>query len=173
MALPRILTVEKGKVVIDEGILSIPEFKDVIEVLGINYLQYLYDKYDPESPYGHLDDDEREQEIIKDIPEDLDLNDFTMVKAIQKCEKLYNSPVRKILNGAKRAVEKLSVYFETEELESGRDGNLGAVVTAVIKLPQIITAYQAAENAYKQEVQKSRGNTKRAIDEDFVSNYDD
>lgn len=172
MAIPRILTVEKGKVVIDEAILSIPELKEVWNTYQeIVYLQYLWARFDPESSYLDYDESERLDKIIQDFP--CDINDFTMIKAINKCEELYNSPLRKILNGAKRAVENLSIYLETTEIEDGRDGNLTQIISAITNLSKIIKAYQDAENAYKQEIQKSRGNMKRASDEDFEPDYND
>jgi hypothetical protein len=172
MSIPKILTVLEGKVVIDESVLSIPELKAVWETYQeIVYLQYLWARFDPESPYFDYDETERLDKIIGDYP--CDINDFTMIVAINKCEELYNSPIRKILMGAKKAVENLSLYLGTSEIESGRDGNLAQIVTTIKSLPQILKAYQEAENAYKMEVQKSRGNTKRAIDEDYNSDYDD
>jgi hypothetical protein len=134
-------------------------------------IEYLWARFDPESPYFDYDETERLDKIIGDYP--CDINDFTMIVAINKCEELYNSPIRKILMGAKKAVENLSLYLGTSEIESGRDGNLAQIVTTIKSLPQILKAYQEAENAYKMEVQKSRGNTKRAIDEDYNSDYDD
>lgn len=172
MSLPKILETEKDKVVINETILSIPEFKELWDTYQeLEYFQYLWARFDPESSYFNLEEDERLDKILEDFP--CDLNDFVMIKAMNKCEQLYDSPIRKILDGAKRGVENLAAYLKTAEIEAGRDGNLAQIVTTIKSLPQILKAYQEAENAYKQEVQKSRGNIRRAIDEDYDPDYDD
>lgn len=176
MSLPRILEVENNKVVINEVILSIPEFKDLIESLDIDTalmcFQYIWAMYDPQSPYFNFDETEREEMILKDFPVHKYLNDLEMVSAIEKAEKLYNSPVRKILRGTKSAVEKLVEYFDTMTIEAGRDGNITAVKAAIVDMPKMIKAYQEAEQAYKTEVQRNRGDMKSAIDDDYEPDYD-
>ncbi len=171
MALPKILTCYKGQVVVDEVVLAIPELKELYEVKGINYLQYLYCKYDPESPYLNFTEEERDDQIIKDIPEELDMNNLTFVFAANKCEKLYDSPYRRILKGAKIAMDNLSTYLATVEVSGGREGNFTAIVNAIEKLPKVLAGYAAAENAYKMEVQKNRAGMKSAVDEDFNEDY--
>lgn len=172
MSLPKILTVHKGQVVIDESVLSIPEFKECYEVLGINYLQFLWAKFDPQSPYQNYSEYDRDDFIIKDLPENINRHDITFIQASNKCEELYFSPIRKILKGAKKAIENLSGYLETEEIIAGRDGNLSQIVTTIKTLPQIIKAYKEAEFAYNQEVQSNRADAMNAIDEGFEDNYD-
>ncbi len=172
MAIPRIINVEKGKVVIDEYILSVPELKEVWNTYQeIVYLQYLFARFDPESPYFSYEESERLDKILQDHP--CDVNDFVMIKAINKCEELYDTPIRKILKGTKKAIENLSTYLETTELEAGHNGNLAQVVTTIKSLPQILKSYQDVEQAYKTEVQRNRGDSQSAIDEDFEGNYDD
>lgn len=174
MSLPKILDVSEGKVVINESILSIPEFLQVWEKYkDIQIFQYIYSMYDPESPYGNIDELDKEEFILKDYPIHGYLNEIDVIRCIEKAEKLYDSPIRKILKGTKNAVEKLVSYFDTMTIESGRDGNIAAVKSAIVDMPKIITAYQNAEQAYKQEVQRSRGDIQSAVDEDYESNYDD
>lgn len=177
MSLPRILEVENGKVIINETILSIPEFKELNESLDIDTslmcFQYIWAMLDPYSPFFNFDETEREEQVLKDFPIHKYLNDLEMVSAIEKAEKLYNSPVRKILRGTKNAVEKLVEYFDTMTIESGRDGNITAVKAAIVDMPKIIKAYQEAEQAYKTEVQRNRGDVQSAVDEDIDDDYND
>lgn len=173
--LPRILTVSQNKIVLDETIFAIPEFKTLIEYTEGDTLPFMYiwAMYDPQSPYMNLDDIEREEQVLKDYPVYEHLQTMEMVNAIEKAEKLYFSPLRKILKGAKRAIENISSFMEDTEVSDGRDGNLTQIVSTIKSLPQILKAYQEAENAYKQELQRNRGDMKSAIDDDYESNYDD
>lgn len=176
MSLPKILTVENDRVVINEVILSIPEFRELYKVYNkdVRPFQYLWAMYDPESPYMNYEEIlEREERIQEDFAGDYTVNDYEMAKAIRRCEELYNSPVRKILRGTKIAIEKLSNYFERMEIDSGRDGNLSQVKSAIVDMPKIIRAFLEAENAYKQEVSRARGETRSGVDEDETPNWDD
>lgn len=172
----KILTVFNEKVVINEVIFSIPEFKTLYEKYNgdLSPFQYLWAMYDPESPYSNYDELLEKEDVIKrDFPGSYSVHDYEMIKAIEKCEKLYDSPVRKILRGTKTAVEKLSNYFEEMDISSGRDGNLAAVKSAIVDMPKIIRAYLEAEQAYKLELSRARGDAKHGVDEDETPNYDD
>jgi hypothetical protein len=173
--LPRILTVSQNKIVLDETIFAIPEFKALIEYTEGDTLPFMYiwALYDPQSPFMNIEEHEREEAVMKDFPVYEYLQTMEMISAMEKAEKLYFSPLRKILKGAKKAVENISGFLEDTEISDGRDGNLTQIVSTIKSLPQILKAYQEAENAYKQELQRNRGDMKSAIDDDYESNYDD
>jgi hypothetical protein len=175
MSIPKILTVIEDKVVVDEVVLGIPEFKVVWETYNnVSPFCYLWAMHDPESPYMNYPANQREEEVLKDFPpEDYHPQDLEMLDAIEKCKALYYSPLRKILDAAKSAVENISLYLTDAEITSGRDGNFTQVVGAIKSLPSIIKAYQEAEIAYKQEVQRNRADIKSAIDEDADDDYND
>lgn len=174
MALPKILTVDTNNtVVIDEVILSVPEFKKLWNhSMDILPFQYLWAMWDPESPYSNFDETDKEEMILKDFPVHAYLNELEMVEAIEKAEKMYNSPGRKILKGTKVAIEKLINYFDTMEIESGRDGNIAQIKSAIIDMPKMIKSYNEAESTYKQEVEKNRGGVASAIDDEYTADYD-
>ena len=175
MALPRILTVDSNNtIVLDEVILTVPEFRKLWEhCRDIMPFQFIWGMYDPESPYTNFDEMDKEEMILKDFPVHAYLNEIEMVEAMEKAEKMYNSPGRKILKGTKVAIEKLIKYFETMEVEgNGRDSNLTAVKSAIIDMPKMIKSYNEAESTYKQEVEKNRGGVATAIDDDYVADYD-
>jgi len=170
----KILTVHNDQVVIDEVIFSIPEFKALWDTYKeVRPFQYLWALYDPESPYLELNDLERESKLLEDYPDESNIyNTIEFVEAKEKCELLYNTPLRKILKGAKAAVEKLAEYFTNEEISSGRDGNLTAIKAALVDLPKILKGYQEAESAYKREVSRNRANITEAVDEGFQGEWD-
>ena len=177
MSLPRILDVIGGKVIVNETILSVPHFRKLYESFdnddALMCFQYIWAMYDPESPYYNYDETDREEEVLKDFPVHAFLNEIVMVHAIEKAEEMYFSPIRKILRGTKNAIEKLVNYFDTMEIESGRDGNITPVKQAIVDMPKMIKSYQEAEQAFKIEVQKSRGNVQESVDEDIEDEYND
>lgn len=175
MALPKILTVDSNNtIIVDEVILSIPEFKALWDTYqDILPFQFIWAKYDPESPYSNYDEQDKEEMILKDFDVRDLLNEMEMIEACDKAEKLYDSPARKILSGTKVAIEKLINYFNTMTITGGKDGNIAAVKSAIVDMPRMIKSYNEAESTYKQEVERNRGGMAAPIDDDFESNYDD
>lgn len=171
MAIPKIIEIQQGKVVINETILVIPEFKELYTSKGLLPFQYLWAKHDPQSPYQNYDAFEIDEKIQADIPERIDINDPLFFKANRRCEELYYSAIRKILNGAKAAVEKVSFHFTTMEVTDGRDGNLTQVVNSIKSLEPLIKGYESAETAYTKEVQRNRADSISAVDEDAPDDY--
>jgi len=171
MAIPKIIEIQQGKVVLNETILVIPEFKQLYEAKGLLPFQYLWAKHDPQSPYQNYDAFEVDEKIQADIPEHIDTNDLLFFKANKRCEELYYSAIRKILNGAKAAVEKVSFHFTTMEVTDGRDGNLTQVVNSIKSLEPLIKGYESAETAYTKEIQRNRADSISAVDEDAPDDY--
>lgn len=165
--IPKIITVSQNSVIIDESILGIPEFKSLLEYSGGDTLPFMYiwALTDPESPYMNLSELEREEQVLKDMPIQEYLNSLEFIEALEKADLLYKSPLRRILKGAKTAIENVSKFLEETEISDGREGNLTQVVSTIKSLPQILKGYQDAENAYKQEIQKGRGFAQFGIDE--------
>jgi hypothetical protein len=157
--LGKIIEVYKGDVITNTSIIVIPQLKD----LPKEYYTHLWALFDPESPYFNYEEHEREEKIQEDIP--VNQNDPKFVAAYNKCKEMYDSPIRKLLRGAKAGIEKLSQYLETTTVTSGRDGNITQVINAAKDLPRLIQAYQATEQAYRLEVQKSRGQMLIGYDE--------
>ena len=159
----KVIEVYDKKVIINDAILNVPEFKALYEKSGVEPFQFLWALFDPESPYMNYTEDEREDKVAIDFP--INQNDPLFLKAYRKCQDMYTSPIRRLLRGAKASIESLALYLETTSIEHGKDGNLSQVIMAQKSLPQIIKSFQATEEAYKNEVQKSRGYVQIGFDE--------
>lgn len=175
MSLPVILVTENNRVVLSKEILLIPEFKKVWEdTHDLTPFQYIWAMYDPQSPYFNIDETEKEDYILKEFPgarkyrDDEDFLDMD-----EKAQQLYHSPIREILNGTKHIVEKLSRFYKETEITTGKDGNLAQIKSAIVDLPKIIKAYQDAEYEYYKEVEKVRGNSQTAVDEEANDDFND
>jgi hypothetical protein len=141
----KIISTSKGVVVIDEVIYTIPELSALWEkTQDTKPFQYLWCLYDPYSPYMNLTENEREDMVKKDhFNESCIVEEFFLAK--RKCQELYNTPRRKILNGAKSVVEKLADYFQNCTVEGGRDGNISAIKATLVDLPKIMKGSEEAQ----------------------------
>lgn len=171
----KIISADRGKVVLDEVIYTIPEFKELWEeTKEIGYIQFLWALYDPESPYQNLPNHEVEDRVKEDIsnahPEVDFFNEYFLV-AREKAESLYYSPIRRLLDGAKAAVENIADFMKNTTITDGRDGNIAQIRGTIKELASMIKNYEATEESYKKEMSKTRGSSILGIDE--VDNNDE
>lgn len=160
----RILNVVNEKVVLDEHILSVPEFKLLWDqTQEIVYFQYLWATFDPFSPYFNYPELDKEGLILQDYPIDID-NDY-FLEAKRKAEELYTSPIKRLLTGTKASIETIADHLQNASISDGRDGNITQITSTISKLPTLIKAYQATEEAYNQEISKARGSVNLGVDE--------
>lgn len=167
--LPKVITIDKGNVVIDENIYTIPEFKNLWKKTKSSVpFHYIWAMYDPESPYMNLTDEEREEQIKKDIltGEKFDRDSVEFSLAMKRAEKLYDSPIRKLMRGAKVNIDNLAMYLETVQIEHGRDGNLNTLINLHKNLLPLIKNFSAVESEYRQVVSRARGNAAGGLGED-------
>lgn len=167
----KILTVENKKVVITAWTLSIPEFRDLIneceanEIDPINPLTYIWGLYDPESPYQNIKDGRMAEIIKQDYPSKLDYEtDFTFLAACEKAAILYNTPIRRFYESNKILLDKMADSAATEDIVTGKDGNITQFQQQLKSAKSFIEGYEAVENALKKEL-RARGNGKIGYDE--------
>ena len=166
-----IFEVEGNTLSFNIALLAIPEFKELMaKTSEQNAFLSLWAFYAPDSPYFQYEELERPAKIKEDYPGSF-YNLFEYNVAREKAELMYTSTPKKLLIGAKAAVEKLAEYLATTEIEHGRDGNVSAVVQALKTIPLIINAYSVAEQAYKQELERARGHVRQGVDEDIEDDY--
>ena len=67
MAIPKIIEIQQDRVVLNETILVIPEFKQLYEAKGLAPFQYLWAKHDPQSPYQNYDIFEIDEKIQAEV----------------------------------------------------------------------------------------------------------
>jgi len=164
----QIFDIENEKVVINPNCLLIPELRAVYDFYedSLSALCFLYYYTDPKSPYNSLGEDLRESAIIFDYPGEYTLEDKVMIKALDKLKKLNITPTLALLNSAKIGLEKLSNYITTQEITSGRDGNMNTYLASLKSISQINKEYKSLEKQAEDEIQiKGRGGVEFSYDE--------
>lgn len=162
----KLITIDKNEVVIDEIILSIKEFKELWEKTHSSLpFRYIWSMLDPESPYMNIPDDEREEEVTKDL-ESFDKHSVEFVLAYKRAERLYDSPIRRLMQGARTNINNMANYLNNVTVEHGRDGNLNTLINFHKNLLPLIRNFSAVETEYRQIVSKARGNAAGGLGED-------
>ena len=144
--LVKIFDVQNGKVIPSEHCYSIKTLKKIIDKYPDTYMSiYLYVFYEHE----------KEDVIIEEIELEESVEDDIILKAIELCKEMYQTPTFRAYKGIKSMLERLARYMEKTQIEHGRDGNLTALVNTAAKFDQIRQSFKGAYNDMKDE-QKSQ-----------------
>jgi len=169
--LPKIFDIVNKQVVINHNCLSVPEFKAIMDayedpVPAFNYLHFLLD---PTSPYANLNDEAREDVLIKDFPGEYTLEDEVMIEAIAKIKSFYVTPTYQYYLDNKLLLEKLGKFARDTPITAGRDGNLSALNMQVKSVGKTIQEFKQLEKIVMQELSEGkhrvRGDKKLAYDQ--------
>ena len=167
----KIFDIVNGQVVINHNCLSIPELKAINDrytdpIPAFNFLHF---KFDPESPYANMPEEEIEDVLIKDFPGEYTLEDEEMLNAIKKLSELYITPTYRYYQDSKVLLEKLGKFARHTEITTGRDGNLAALAMQVKSVGKTIQEFKQLEKVVMQELAdgmgKVRGGKKKAYDQ--------
>jgi len=166
-----VITVKDNKVVIDVNILGIPELKAVYDaydeetrLLAFLYLHFLYDL---DSPYRIGLESDREEKVRKAYRGNYNPKfDQVMIEAAEFMKEMNYSPIGDLLDGVKTNINKLANTLRTEEISTGNTGNMAQFLALHKGISDISKNYRSLEKDYLQDIEKNRGNSKRAIDED-------
>ncbi len=143
----------------------IPELKAVINGFPDDYLTvlaYIFFTTCPDgtNPYVNMDEEHKEDIILADLKPDVFLDDEIILKAIDKCKRLYETPVLRTFMGAKKMLEKVGKFLDSEEITTGKDGNATEIRGLMKELPTYWENYKKMETILKEEQAKVRGNAK-------------
>lgn len=169
--LPRIFDISNSQVVINHNCLAIPELKAIYEKYEdpIPAFNYLHFRFDPESPYHNMVEEEKDEMLAKDFAGEYSLEDEEMLAAINKLEVLYMTPTYRYYLDNKILLEKLGKFARTQPITAGRDGNITALSGQIKSVGKTILEFKQLEKTVLDEINemkgKTRGNKKLAYDQ--------
>ena len=166
MALAKIISIDKKKLIVTEAIYLIKEFRELWEETKEDkYFVYIWSLYDPESPYMNYPESDRSDLIERDIGK-VDFTNELFQLAIKRAQESYFTPERKLLDGAKANIEYIASYLKNTKPTDGRDGNIAQMQALQKNLPIILRNYQAVEGEYRQTLTAARGKRRQGLGED-------
>ena len=168
----RLFDVQNGKAVPAESCYTLASLKAVMEAFPDTYMsvyQYVFYMTCPNpdlNPFFNLPEHEKEDMIIEEVQLEESPEDEVIIKAIETCKKLYETPTYRAYKGIKSMLDRLARYMETTSIEHGRDGNINSLVNAAAKFEQIRNSYKGAFSDMKQEQERHvRGGQGLAYDQ--------
>jgi hypothetical protein len=166
-----VFLIENGEVIINEHILNIGVLRAVKEFYkdplpAFKFLRY---KYDPESPFFSVPEEEKDQVLMDEFPGEYTLEDEVMNAAVEWIESRI-TPKQRYLLDCKRLLERIGQYGRVTEIDSGRDGNISAFLTQVRTMGKTVAEFAQVEKIVEMELEeiksRNRGNTSTGFRED-------
>lgn len=168
----KLFDIVNNKVVPTEHCYTISSLKDIMDEYPDDYLKvYTYLFYmtcpNPDlNPFFNVPEHEKEEIIISEIDMDISTEDDFIIRGMNTCKKLYETPTYRTYVGIKSMLDRLAHYMETTEIQHGRDGNITALVNAAAKFEQIRQSFKGAYKDLAEEQQSQvRGNIGLAYDQ--------
>jgi hypothetical protein len=168
----KIFDIIDGEIVINEFILTIPVLRAVKDAYTdpMPAFKFLRNRYDLESPYASVPEEEIEEQLLKDFPGEYTLEDLPMRNALEYFENK-RTPIQRFFTDSKLLLEKMGVYGRNATLEAGRDGNISAMQRQLSSVGKTITEFKALQKIVEEEIaelkqNKNRGGHDSSYDED-------
>lgn len=148
----------------------LPWMRKIKEQFPDSYMQiYAYLFYmscwDGRNVYLNVIEEEREDVIKGDLFIDFDLDTPIITDALERCKKLYETPMVKAMRGAKNQLGRVAEYLTTAIPTSGKNGNYEAIAKFMEKLPQWQDMYEKVQIKLRDEQAKVRGGKSIAFDQ--------
>lgn len=168
----KIFDIANGVVVPSEHCYTLKDLKAIMENFPDNHIDvYSYVFYmtcpNPElNPFFDVVEHEREELVMRQLNPTFTAEDAVIVRAIKLCQKLYETPTLRSYMGIKKMLDRLATYMETAPIESGRDGNITALVNTAAKFEDIRQSFKGAYKDLLEEQQSTvRGGQNLAYDQ--------
>jgi hypothetical protein len=168
----KIFDIANGVVVPSEHCYTLKDLKAIMENFPDNHIDvYSYIFYmtcpNPElNPFFDVVEHEREELVMRQLNPTFTAEDAVIVRAIKLCQKLYETPTLRSYMGIKKMLDRLAYYMETAPIESGRDGNITALVNTAAKFEDIRQSFKGAYKDLLEEQQSTvRGGQNLAYDQ--------
>jgi hypothetical protein len=168
----KLFDIVNNKVVPTEHCYTISSLNDIMTEYPDDYLKvYTYLFYmtcpNPDlNPFFNVPEHEKEEIIMSEIDMDISTEDDFIIRGMNTCKKLYETPTYRTYVGIKSMLDRLAHYMETTEIQGGRDGNITALVNAAAKFDQIRQSFKGAYKDLAEEQQSQvRGNIGLAYDQ--------
>lgn len=168
----KLFDVEEGVVRPTEHCYNLPWLSKIMDEFPDQYMKvYGYLFYmscrSSYNPYFNLPEEELEETVLEDIEAEFDIEDHTILVALEKCRKMYETPTVRAYKGISKMLDKLATYMETQSITDGRDGNITQLIRAAKEFDSIRKSFKGTLRDLEEETSsRTRGGSSMAYDQE-------
>ena len=129
----KLFDIQNDEVIPSEHCYALEFLKVIMDEYPETYLQvykYLFYMTCPNpdmNPFFHLPENDKEEIIIEEVGLEESTEDDYIVKALVKCQKMYETPTHRAYLGIKKALDNMATYMANTPITDGRDGNISQI----------------------------------------------
>ena len=168
----KLFDVQNNEVIPSEHCYALEFLKVIMDEYPETYLQvykYLFYMTCPNpdmNPFFHLPENDKEEIIIEEVGLEESTEDDYIVKALVKCQKMYETPTHRAYLGIKKALDNMATYMANTPITDGRDGNISQIRAVAKDFDAIRQSFKGAYKDLQDEQQTSvRGGQGLAYDQ--------
>lgn len=157
----KLFDVKERSVTPTEHCYVITWLKDIMESYPDNYckiyayLQFMSSWNPADNPYLAMEENNREEVILRDIDADFSTEDEIIQLALENCKKMHELPSYRLWLTAKKGLDKMKNYLDSVQMRDGKDGNIADYRATYKDLPNLEKAYNEAYRAFIDDVKMS------------------
>tara|TARA_R110002074_G_scaffold18755_9_gene60405 strand:- start:4183 stop:4707 length:525 start_codon:yes stop_codon:yes gene_type:complete len=148
----KLFDIQNNKIIPTEHCYSIKWLKDIMdnyskdeEYLKVYaYLFYMTCPNPDTNPYFNVIEADKEELILEDVDIEVSTEDPLIRLALDKCEKLYETPTSRAYMGIKKALDNIAIYMANTTITDGRDGNISQIRAVAKDFDSIRQSYKGA-----------------------------
>ena len=168
----KLFDIQNDEVIPSEHCYALEFLKVIMDEYPETYLQvykYLFYMTCPNpdmNPFFHLPENDKEEIIIEEVGLEESTEDDYIVKALVKCQKMYETPTHRAYLGIKKALDNMATYMANTPITDGRDGNISQIRAVPKDFDAIRQSFKGAYKDLQDEQQTSvRGGQGLAYDQ--------
>jgi hypothetical protein len=168
----RLFDIQNGKVIPSEHCYTLKFLKDVMDVFPEEHLKiysYLFYMTCPNpdfNPFFDVPEQDKEELILKEINADFSVDEDVIVRALEMCKKMYETPTYRAYLGIKITLDNLARVLATETPTFGRDGSATDLLKIAKEFDGIRQSFKGVYRDLQDEQQSSvRGGQNLAYDQ--------
>lgn len=128
------------------------------------YCFYMNCPYGRLNPYVNVAEVDKQEEILRELELDIDLETPEIQDCFEYCKKLYETPASRSYLAGKKAMENLERFLEFTAPTAGRDGSVKDIIDTLAKLPTLKKALSEFEQELNKDLMKVRGDKELPLD---------
>lgn len=168
----RLFDIQNGQVVPSEHCYTLSFLKDIIGKFPTDYIKiYTYLFYmtcpNPDmNPFFDVPETDKEELILKEVDVDFSIDEPEIIRALEMCKKMYETPTYRAYQGIKIALDNMARFMATEQVTSGRDGSATAILRIAERFDMVRQSFKGVYRDLLDEQQSSvRGGQNLAYDQ--------
>ena len=177
MALGKLFDLVGGKIVPKEDCYIIEPLKVIMDEYPDKathnkiyaYLHYMKSMKPADNPYADVVEDEKEEQILRNLKLDIDTEDIIIKQALECVEEKYSTPFYVVYKGLKAAFENCGKELAILKINfNAKEGNVSNIMRFAKDYKELRDSFKMAYKDFDEEqgTIRNRGGAASAYDED-------